>query len=196
MRWHCAYINDTDRNGDIVARGVEWSEPRVLPELIYIFLAAVGGLYGVGFLLAAPGLLKVLGGLLLLCAGWFNQLKQSDRGRKRRVLFYRDGRITIPFGIHDMEGSAGIQDYKIGDVRSIEINRHQNGEQSQYFVRGTLRDGAVALFTSALEENFALMVTVRLNETLQAVLLDTAETTRGGTGLRGGRPHREPKLVD
>ena len=176
MKWHCEFVHETNRNGEVIARGVEWSEPRVFVELIYMVLAAVCGLYSVGLLLAAPGLLKVLGVLLLLCTGWLKQLKDTDRGQKRRVLFYRDGRITIPFGIHDMEGSAGIQDYKVGDVRNIEINR-QNGEKSQYFVRGALRDGAVAYFTSALEENFAFMVTVRLNEALQAVLLDMAEIT-------------------
>jgi hypothetical protein len=141
---------------------VHWQEPHVFVEQLLLAIAGTGFLFGLLFLLFAPG----IGLLVLLGAAGAFMLSVKLPGDRRQVTFTADGEILTPYGIR-YSGRRRI-DEDHAHITSIEARRMREGEHYEVIV--TTEFGALFPLSNDLLEWVAFKVAVMLTRQLRDML--------------------------
>ncbi|MGD9725709.1 MAG: hypothetical protein AB7E70_09575 [Hyphomicrobiaceae bacterium] len=197
-------IRRYDGAGRLEAAGVRWTEVRngvlwliALPAFILLMTMILSGLFMVAKGFPLKTMLVFAGSVagLALAVTLVNRFG----GRRRSLIFHRDGRIETPEGIPT---NSRFREFAFGHDRiSTFENRFARAldrNHSQYFIDLFGRDGDWVTVADALSEQHSHMLTVQLTKALAEMRETAARPRREFTAedalrmaraaMAGGRP--------
>lgn len=182
----CHRIDRKDADGRLDATGVEWTEHCMWCDVV------VGALVGLSFVAGmfaafAAALISFKAGLLsLIPAGaavvlfspilWRHELRFD--GKTRQLLFHRDGRMEVPFGL-PFYPRIRLLTAAHTEVASLEIRQTVNNDMARETAYSSgvammLRSGDIVYVAKHLHPDDAQKVAVQLTLALAAMRDDLA----------------------
>lgn len=162
-------------DGALVASGVRWTETRpiVVKLLAVPMFAAIMTMFLTGLVMLAkgfprePSLYFVCGLVTLIGSIW---LVLQCGGRKRSLVFHRDGRIETPEGL-PTDGRFRAFGFSHERISSFEkrFARKLDHNNQQFFVELLSHDGDWVTIGDTMTEQQSHMVTVQLTKALREI---------------------------
>ena len=185
----CRPVQETDDAGYLSASGLHWNEGTAARNssdyaMLWLFVIFLGGasLVFIFIAWAADRVWLSLAALpLLAVAGWLVRILFSSPP-ERCVMFHADGRITAPLGLPRHPKMQELP-FAQEDVSTIELGPSLSGYRNDFTrtVRIITRFGQTLPIGSALHEEHAHEVVVRLTLALKEIRSAVGETARTAT---------------
>lgn len=197
----CETLKEKEKNGNLRAVGVRWSEARIFwDRLLNIFanLALFVGvpitLFGVACLVLGERGAEIIipGGLLIVVGYGLSRLAANMGGVPRELWFRRDGTMPAPYGLAAYPSRHRSVSGKPSDVASIEavqlvflqppaVAFHGHG------VKLYKRCGQITLIAKHLDTEQAHMLAVKLTDALATLRADAVASTIRNAAARGDK---------
>jgi hypothetical protein len=193
MRFEWHPIRSRDEDGHLMAAGVQWTERREVAEIgwtllvIACFGTAVGVLVSFAMTGATPTGVWTIAALIVACVYCVYRACRVP-GRRRALIFHRDGRTTAPFGFAHYRRRFRELSAHNAEFVSIEARGQQEaGSDVLVFTRC----GDVVYAGGRLDPDHAHKVAVQLT-----LALSELRESMSGANRTGNETTKEPALIE